>query len=88
MASGRLAGSRDDSLRDGYHWHRFVTDSYSAQDRVIRGERRAFNARCDAILIDLRGKHRHERGLVDRRDYGFTQPFGRCVKTRDRMDCS
>ena len=63
-----------------YHWRRFVTDSYSAEDRVIRGERRAFNTRCDAILIDLRGKHRHEPGLVDRRDYGFTQPFGRYVK--------
>ena len=63
-----------------YHWHRFVTDSYSAEDRVIRGERRVFNARCDAILIDLRGKHRQAPGLVDRRDYGFTQPLGRYVK--------
>lgn len=62
-----------------YHWHSFVMDSFSAEDRVIRGERRVFNARCDAILIDLRGKHRHEPRLVDRRDYGFTQPFGQYV---------
>ena len=31
-------------------------------------------------MIDIRGKHRHEPGLVDRRDYGFTQPLGRYVK--------
>ncbi len=63
-----------------YHWHRFVTDSYPAENRVIRGERRVFNARCDAILIDLRGKHRHEPGLTDRRDYRITWPLGRYLK--------
>ena len=63
-----------------YHWHRFVMDSYAAEDRVIRGERRVFNSRCDAILIDLRGKHRQEPGLIDRREYGFTQPLGRYLK--------
>jgi hypothetical protein len=63
-----------------YHWHRFVMDSYSAEDRPIRGERRVFSVRCDAILIDLQGKHRREPGLVDRRDYSFTQPLGRYVK--------
>ncbi len=63
-----------------YHWHRFVMDSYAAEDRAIRGERRVFNARCDAILIDLRGKHRHEPRLVDRQSYGFTQPLGRYLK--------
>jgi hypothetical protein len=63
-----------------FHWHRFVMDSYSAEDRVIRGERRAFSVRCDAILIDLRGKHRREPGLVDRQHYSFTQPLGRYVK--------
>jgi len=63
-----------------YHWHRFVMDSFANEDRVIRGERRVFNARCDAILIDLRGKERRERRLVDRRDYGFTQQLGRYLK--------
>lgn len=65
-----------------YHWHRFVMASYSAEDRVIRGDRRAFKARCDAILIDLRGKHRQAPGLIDRRDYQFTQPLGRYIKTQ------
>lgn len=60
-----------------YHWHRFVTDSYPNVDREIIGERRVLNVRCDAILIDLRGKERRERRLVDRNDYGFTQQLGR-----------
>jgi hypothetical protein len=65
-----------------FHWHRFVMDSYSAEDRAIRGERRVFSVRCDAILIDLRGKHRREPGLVDRQNYSFTQPLGRYVKNQ------
>ena len=63
-----------------YHWHRFVTDSYPHEDREIVGERRVLNVRCDAILIDLRGKARRERRLVDRNDYGFTQQLGRYLK--------
>ena len=63
-----------------YHWHRFVMDSFANEDRVIRGERRVFNARCDAILVDFRGKERRERRLVERRDYGFTQQLGRYLK--------
>ena len=63
-----------------HHWHRFVTDSYPDLDRDIVGERRAFRVRCDAILIDLRGKERRERRLVDRNDYGFTQQLGRYLR--------
>ncbi len=63
-----------------YHWRRFVMDSYAAEHRVVRGERRVFNARCDGILVDLRGKQRQEPRLIDRRDYGFTQQFGRYLK--------
>jgi len=36
-----------------YHWHRFVTDSFSTQQEIV-GERRVFQVRCEAILIDLR----------------------------------
>ena len=56
-----------------YHWHRFVTDSF-ALDRALVGERRVFQVRCDAILIDLR-KAREPR-LLERRSYDFTQPLG------------
>ena len=56
-----------------YHWHRFVTDSFPL-DREIVGERRVFQVRCEAILIDLRKAK--ERRLVDRNDYGFTQQLG------------
>ena len=56
-----------------YHWHRFVTDSFSL-DREIVGERRVFQVRCEAILIDLRNAK--ERRLVDPGDYSFTQQLG------------
>ena len=63
-----------------YHWHRFVMDSFAAENRVIRGERRVFDTRCDAIVIDLRGEERRERRLIDRKDYGFTQQLGRYLR--------
>lgn len=63
-----------------YHWHRFVMDSFPHENRVIRSERRVFDTRCHAILIDLRGKERRERRLIDRKDYGFTQQLGRYLK--------
>lgn len=62
-----------------YHWHRFVTDSFS-MDREIVGERRVFRVRCEAILIDLRGAD--EPRLVDRRDYAFTRQLGRYLWQR------
>ena len=62
-----------------YHWHRFVTDSFSL-DREIVGERRVFQVRCEAILIDLRESG--EPRLVDRRDYSFTQQLGRYLWRR------
>ena len=59
-----------------YHRHRFLQDAFAAEDREIRGERRVFDVRCDAILLDLRGKELREPRLLDRRDYGFAQPLG------------
>lgn len=58
-----------------YHWHRFVMDSFPELEREIVGERRVFQARCEAILIDLRRSA--EARLVERKDYAFTQQFGR-----------
>lgn len=59
-----------------YHRHRFLQDAFAAEDRVVLNERRVFEVRCDAILLDLRGKEKREPRLVDRRSYAFSQPFG------------
>jgi len=58
-----------------YHWHRFIRDSYPTLEREVVGERRVFQVRCEAILIDLRSSA--EPRLVERRDYAFTQSLGR-----------
>jgi hypothetical protein len=62
-----------------YHWHRFVTDSFPL-DREIIGERRVFQVRCEAILIDLR--QAKEPRLVQRTDYTFTQQLGAYLSQR------
>jgi hypothetical protein len=62
-----------------YHWHRFVTDSFPL-DREIAGERRVFQVRCEAILIDLRDAK--EPRLVERNDYSFTQQLGAYLSQR------
>ena len=67
-----------------HHWHEFIMDSFPREDREIVGERRVFHARCDAILIDLRGKERRERRLLDRRDYRYTQQLGRYLKEQNQ----
>jgi hypothetical protein len=59
-----------------FHWHRFLMDSYAAEDRIITGERRLFEVRCDALLIDLRGRETAFPDLVSRRSYAFTQSLG------------
>lgn len=58
-----------------YHWRRFVHDSFPGLDREVVGERRVFNVRCEAILIDVRTAR--EPALVHPRDYSFTQELGR-----------
>ena len=65
-----------------YHWHRFVMDSFAGLDRTIAGERRVFDVRCEAILIDLRAAS--EPRLTDRRDYGFTWKVGRYLWERSQ----
>jgi hypothetical protein len=60
-----------------WHWYRFVRDSYEAEDREIVTDRRVFDVRCDALLVDLRGKEAPCPGLVDRASYAFTHQVGR-----------
>ncbi len=67
-----------------YHWHRFVRDSFPSEAREIVGERRVLDVRCDAILLDLRGKEKRAPGLVDRRDYAYTQGLGRYLKSQSQ----
>lgn len=59
-----------------WHWSRFILDSFAAEDTEIVSERRVFNVRCDALLIDLRGKELAYPDLVNRTSYAFTHRIG------------
>ena len=60
-----------------YHWHRFLMDSFADTKEEIIGERRVFDVRCDAILVDLRECEKQAPQLTDRKSYTFTQMLGR-----------
>jgi hypothetical protein len=60
-----------------FHAHRFIADSYPDLDRDVVRERRVFDVRCDALLVDLRGREIAHPDLVSRTSYGFTQALGR-----------
>lgn len=66
-------------METAWHWYRFVRDSYGDEDREIVTDRRLFDVRCDALLIDLRGREQRHPGLVSRSSYDFTQGIGRYV---------
>ncbi len=66
-----------------WHWYQFVFDSFPAEDREITSERRLFDVRCDALLIDLRGKESAYPDLVSRTSYAFTHQVGRYVHEQD-----
>lgn len=59
-----------------YHWHRFLMDSFAGVDRVITGERRVCDVRCEATLADLCGREAEAPDLVSRTSYVFTQRLG------------
>ena len=67
-----------------WHWYRFVLDSYAGEARVIVTDRRVFDARCDALLVDLRGKESAYPGLVSRTSYAFTHKLGRYLRDQDQ----
>lgn len=67
-----------------WHWYRFVCDSFAELDREIVTDRRVFDVRCDALLIDLRGKEARHPELVDRSSYAFTQALGRYLCEQDQ----
>lgn len=66
-----------------HHWRRFLLDSYAELDRVIVTDRRVCDVRCDALLIDLRGKHLEFPDLIRRDSYTFTHQVGRIVNGQD-----
>ena len=66
-----------------WHWYQFVLDSFAGEDREITSERRLFDVRCDALLIDLRGKVTAYPDLVSRTSYTFTHQAGRYVHEQD-----
>jgi hypothetical protein len=66
-----------------WHWYRFILDSFPDEDREIVTDRRVFNVRCDALLIDLRGKEASHPALVSRTSYAFTQKVGQFVHEQD-----
>ena len=67
-----------------WHWYRFVVDSFPGEDREIVTERRLFNVRCDALLVDLRGKEASHPAITSRRSYAFTQRLGRYLHEQDQ----
>ena len=66
-----------------HHWRRFLLDSYGELDRAVVTDRRVCDVHCDALLIDLRGKHAEFPDLVRRDSYAFTHQVGRIVHEQD-----
>ena len=66
-----------------WHWYRFVLESFAGEDREIVTERRVFDVRCEALLIDLRGKEKVYPGLTSRTSYAFTHEVGLYVHEQD-----
>lgn len=60
-----------------FHAHRFIADSYPELDRDVVRERRVFDVRCDALLVDLRGREATHPDLLSRTSYAFTHALGR-----------
>lgn len=63
-----------------FHAHRFIVDSFPGIDREVIRERRLFDVRCEALLVDLRGREATHAELVNRSSYRFTQALGRYLQ--------
>lgn len=59
-----------------FHTHRFLVDSFPDIDREVVRERRLFDVRCAALMVDLRGREATHSELVNRTSYAFTQALG------------
>ncbi len=60
-----------------FHWLRRLRDSFPDLTQTVIAHRRVYQARCDALLVDLRDKHHEFPGLVDPASYAFTHQVGR-----------
>jgi RES domain len=67
-----------------WHWYRFLLDSFAGEARAIVTDRRVFDVRCDALLIDLRGKDAAHPALTSRTSYAFTHKLGRYLREQDQ----
>ena len=65
-----------------WHWYQFVLDSFAGEDREIVTERRVFDVRCEALLIDLRGKEAAYPDLTSRTSYAFTHRWDATCTSR------
>ncbi|MBN9460414.1 MAG: RES family NAD+ phosphorylase [Burkholderiales bacterium] len=59
-----------------WHWYAFLLDSFPDEDREVVTDRRVLDVRCDALLIDLRGREKTYPDLVSRSSYAYTQQVG------------
>jgi hypothetical protein len=67
-----------------WHWYAFVLDSFGGETRTIVTDRRVFDVRCDALLVDLRGKEAAHPALTSRTSYAYTQKLGRYLREQDQ----
>ncbi len=67
-----------------YHWHRFLMDSFANEQKEIVGERRVFDVRCDAMLVDLRGGAHQAPERGSRTRYAYTQALCRYLVDRQQ----
>lgn len=61
-----------------YHWRRFLEDA-AFQRRGIRQDRRVYEVRCQAALLDLRTALEHYPALCDPLSYHFCQDLGKRI---------
>jgi hypothetical protein len=62
-----------------WHWYEFIRDSFPDNAQEFMTERAVFDVRCEALLVDLRGKEILHPALVDRSSYEFTHRVGQYV---------
>lgn len=66
-----------------WHWYAFLLESFPGEDREVTTDRRVLDVRCDALLIDLRGREKVHPELVSRSSYGWTQRLGRYLHDQE-----
>ncbi len=64
-----------------YHWRNFLKAAdLEKYDSFIIGERRVFQVKCEALLLDFRNKINDFPQLIDAENYQFTQNIGEYIQ--------